>query len=244
MIDKLSHVPIYLQIERILTEQIEAGYLHSGEPIPSETDLAAKYHVSRMTARKAVDYLVRQGVVERFRGRGTFVCAHKEELKIALPLDRHLTSSEVAESLNSTIQNRLLHLEKVKAPKHVAEELYIAEGDWVWFMKRLRMIGNIPFVFESSHMLADPMFSDLTAKDLNTSKYSYLQRKGKFVQGSQKQIRAELPSEDIRELLGIKRDEPVLCAHSVAVLEHNVRFEISDIYYNQEYYTFTMDAKR
>ncbi|MGR5529860.1 GntR family transcriptional regulator [Vibrio alfacsensis] len=244
MIDKHSHVPIYLQIERILTEQIEAGDLHPGDPIPSETVLAAQYQVSRMTARKAVDYLVRQGVVERLRGRGTFICERKQELKIALPLDKHLTSSEVADSLNSPIRNKLLYLEKVKAPKHIAKELAIAEGDWVWFMKRLRMVGNVPFVFESSHMLADPWFSDLTPDDLNNSKYSYLEKKGKSVQGSQKQIRAELPSEEIRELLGLRRDEPVLCAHSVALLEHDVRFEVSDIYYNQEHYTFTLNAQR
>ncbi|GAK82834.1 predicted transcriptional regulator of N-acetylglucosamine utilization GntR family [Vibrio ponticus] len=60
MIDKESHVPIYLQIERILTQQIEQGILHPGDSIPSETVLAEQYQVSRMTARKAVDYLVRQ----------------------------------------------------------------------------------------------------------------------------------------------------------------------------------------
>lgn len=85
MIDKESHVPIYLQIERILTQQIEQGILHPGDSIPSETGLAEQYQVSRMTARKAVDYLVRQGVVERQRGRGTFICQPTQDLKMALP---------------------------------------------------------------------------------------------------------------------------------------------------------------
>ncbi|WP_114766648.1 GntR family transcriptional regulator [Vibrio rhodolitus] len=244
MIDKESHVPIYLQIERILTQQIEQGILHPGDSIPSETVLAEQYQVSRMTARKAVDYLVRQGVVERQRGRGTFICQPTQELKMALPLDKHLTSSEVATSLNSPISNKLLHLEKMEAPAHIVQELGLEPGSLVWYMKRLRLVGEIPFVFESSYMLAEPMFADLQAHHLNSSKYSYLAEKGQKVGGSQKRIRAELPSEEVRTLLGLKRDEPVLCAHSIAQLESGQPFEASDIYYNQEHYTFTLEATR
>lgn len=244
MIDKESHVPIYLQIERILTQQIEQGILHSGDSIPSETVLAEQYKVSRMTARKAVDYLVRQGVVERQRGRGTFISQPTQELKMALPLDRHLTSSEVATSLNSSISNKLLHLEKIEAPNYIAQELGLEPGSLVWYMKRLRLVGEIPFVFESSYMLAEPMFADLESRHLNSSKYSYLADKGQKVGGSQKRIRAKLPPEEVRMLLGLKRDEPVLCAHSIACLESGQVFEASDIYYNQEHYTFTLEATR
>jgi len=163
---------------------------------------------------------------------------------MALPLDKHLTSSEVAKHLNSSIQNKLLHLEKVVAPSDIAKELEIKPGTLVWFMKRLRLIDNIPFVFESSYMLASPMFEDLSENDLNSSKYQYLISKGQLVKHSHKQIKAELPSEEVRLLLGLKRDEPVLCAHSISVLESGIKFDVSDIYYNQENYTFTLDATR
>ena len=244
MIDKHSHVPIYLQIERILAEKIAQGSLHPGDSIPSETVLAEQYQVSRMTARKAVDYLVRQGLVERQRGRGTFICYPKQDFKMALPLDGHFAFSEVASRLNFPIRNKLLHLEKVPASSQVALDLGIKEGTLVWFMKRLRLVGEIPFVFESSHMLAAPLFDDLQAEDLNRSKYAYLTSKGQIVKGSQKCIKAELPSEEVRTLLGLKRDEPVLFARSIGLLETGYAFEVSDIYYNQEHYTFTLNATR
>jgi DNA-binding GntR family transcriptional regulator len=244
MIDKYSHVPIYLQIEKILTEQIAKKVLSPGDAIPSETVLSEQYQVSRMTARKAVDYLVRQGIVERHRGRGTFVCEPTKELKMALPLDSHLTFSEVASCLGSPVKNKLLHLEKVPAPDSVCELLNIELETPVWYMKRLRLVGSVPFVFESSYMLADPLFCDLQPEDLNDSKYRYLENKGHRVKGSHKQIRAELPTEEVRLLLGLKREEPVLFAHSIASLENGRVFEVSDIYYNQEHYTFTLDAIR
>jgi len=244
MIDKQSHVPIYIQIEQILSKKIDDGSLKPGDPLPSETVLAEQYGVSRMTARKAVDYLVRQGIVERQRGRGTFICEQTLDLKMALPLDSHLTSSEVANSLNSSIVNKLLHLEKVTASQKVCETLGIEENSQVWFMKRLRLVGAVPFVFESTHMLIDPYFDDLTEAHLNRSKYLYLDSKGLKVKGSEKQIRAELPGEEVRRHLGLKRDDPVLYARSVAQLEDGKPFEVSDIYYNQEHYTFTLSANR
>ena len=58
-IDKNSFTPLYLQIEQQLTEKISAGDIKPGDPIPTEAALCEIYGVSRMTARKAVDYLVR-----------------------------------------------------------------------------------------------------------------------------------------------------------------------------------------
>ncbi|MDG3086479.1 GntR family transcriptional regulator [Vibrio hannami] len=243
MIDKHSPIPIYLQIEQLLTEKISNGELQPGDALPSEPEMTALYGVSRMTIRKAVDYLVRQGVVERQRGRGTFVSEPKAEFKMSLPLDKHLTSSEVAEFLNAPIQNKLLHLSKDVANEKVAEALKVEVGTAVWLMTRLRLIGDIPFVYESTHMLYEP-FKDLSEDDLNGSKYLYVEQHGFKVMGSQKQIRAELPSQEVRTHLGLKRDEPVLNASSTAYLDDNIPFEVSSIYYNQEYYTFTLSSDR
>ena len=44
-----------------------------GELIPSEVDIATKFEVSRMTARQAVLNLMREGLVDRKRGAGTFI---------------------------------------------------------------------------------------------------------------------------------------------------------------------------
>lgn len=243
MIDKHSPLPIYLQIEQILTEKISRGELEPGDSLPSEPEMTEMYGVSRMTVRKAVDYLVRQGMVERQRGKGTFVSEPRSEFKMALPLDKHLTSSDVAGHLKATLKNQLLHLSKLPADEQVANALHIEPGTLVWFMKRLRLIGDVPFVYEVSHMLHAP-FADLTANDMNSSKYQYIARCGHKVAGSKKQIRAELPSQEIRDYLGLKRDEPVLTATSVAYMENDKPFEVSNIYYNQEYYTFTLDTER
>src|SRR5471032_3556562 len=134
-IDKTSFVPLYLQIEQQLTERIAAGEIKPGDPIPTEAALCDIYGVSRMTARKAVDYLVRQGRVERFRGRGTFVVRKNPVTKVNLPLDRHLTASELAVEINQPIENRVVEFEPVVANGEIASALNIPVGSALFFME-------------------------------------------------------------------------------------------------------------
>lgn len=241
MIDKHSFIPFYLQIEQILSRQIRENALKPGDPLPTEAEMCQQYQVSRMTARKAVDYLVRQGLVERFRGRGTFVARPDTQVKVQLPLDQHLTSSEVANSTQRKIVNQLLHFSQQPATDDIADALQIAENTPVHYMVRLRLIDGTPFVYEQSWMnLA--LFPDLSAQALSQSKYAYLKSKGYDAVGSHKEIFAELPSSEVREALGLARDEPVLRASVVAFFADHVPFELSNVYYNQRRYTFTLDA--
>ncbi|ATA23811.1 GntR family transcriptional regulator [Brenneria goodwinii] len=241
MIDKHSFIPFYLQIEQILGRQIRENELKPGDPLPTEAEMCQQYQVSRMTARKAVDYLVRQGLVERFRGRGTFVAQPDTRVKVQLPLDQHLTSSEVANSTQRKIVNRLLHFSQQPATHDVAVALRIAENTPVHYMVRLRLIDGTPFVYEQSWM-NQALFPDLSEQVLGRSKYAYLKSKGYDAVGSHKQIFAELPSSEVREALGLARDEPVLRASVIAFFADESPFELSNVYYNQRHYTFTLDA--
>lgn len=65
--------PIFTNVADKLRECIEDGVYERGSPLPAERVLAEQYGVNRLTLRKALDLLHRQGVVERRKGRGTFV---------------------------------------------------------------------------------------------------------------------------------------------------------------------------
>ncbi|MBL8590031.1 MAG: GntR family transcriptional regulator [Methylobacteriaceae bacterium] len=68
-------IPLYHRIYVVLLQKIDDGSYPSGASIPSEDDLAQTYGVSRVTIRKAMDRLEREGRVQRQRGRGTFPLA-------------------------------------------------------------------------------------------------------------------------------------------------------------------------
>jgi GntR family transcriptional regulator len=73
-----SFRPLYEQIKVLLTNSLVAGEWKPGEAIPSEMELAARYHVSQGTVRKAIDALAADNILVRRQGRGTFVASHSE----------------------------------------------------------------------------------------------------------------------------------------------------------------------
>ena len=75
--------PIYIQISETLLNDIRTNY-EPGDFLPSEFALAERFGVNRHTVRRAVDELIRDGVLGRYRGRGTAVL----ELPIDFPIHR------------------------------------------------------------------------------------------------------------------------------------------------------------
>jgi len=65
--------PLYQEIYASLLNDIGSGAYPLGAKIPSETELAQKYNVSRITPKKALEMLVTEGYVTRYPGKGTFV---------------------------------------------------------------------------------------------------------------------------------------------------------------------------
>lgn len=63
----------YREVREKIAREIESGRYALGERLPSEKDLAAKYGVSIITIRQAVELLAREGYLEKVQGSGTFV---------------------------------------------------------------------------------------------------------------------------------------------------------------------------
>ena len=56
-----------------INDRIKDGTYKPGDQIPTEGELCTLTGFSRMTVNKAIIQLVNQGVIERTRGRGSFV---------------------------------------------------------------------------------------------------------------------------------------------------------------------------
>ncbi|HEX2909521.1 MAG TPA: GntR family transcriptional regulator [Chloroflexia bacterium] len=73
-LNKSDHsTALYLQLIAYFRERIEDGSLGPGQYLPSEIELAREHQISRNTVRQAMSVLVQEGLLERVRGRGTFV---------------------------------------------------------------------------------------------------------------------------------------------------------------------------
>ncbi len=72
--------PIYLQIKNQLKEQILLGALKEKEALPSIRKLAKDLQISVITTKKAYEELERDGLIETFPGKGSFVATQNREI--------------------------------------------------------------------------------------------------------------------------------------------------------------------
>lgn len=76
-----SAVARYLQLASLFRRRIESGEWAVGAQIPTVAELAQQCGVASMTIRQSLDILEDEGLIERFRAKGTFVKAQpKREL--------------------------------------------------------------------------------------------------------------------------------------------------------------------
>ena len=79
-ISNASGEPIYLQIASQIKTMILEGKLRAGETLPSMRNLALELRISFMTTKRAYEELERQGFIESYTGKGSFVKAQNLEL--------------------------------------------------------------------------------------------------------------------------------------------------------------------
>ena len=80
IISNSSNEPIYAQICTQIKAQILDGSLRTGEPLPSMRKLASQLHISLITTKRAYEELERDGFIESYTGKGSFVKGQNAEL--------------------------------------------------------------------------------------------------------------------------------------------------------------------
>lgn len=72
---------MYEQIADALREQMLSGRLQPGDRLPTQEALSETFDVSRIVARRALDILEAEGLIDRVRGGGAFVRRHQPLLR-------------------------------------------------------------------------------------------------------------------------------------------------------------------
>src|SRR6201996_6100532 len=136
MID--NRLPLLAQIEDQLASEILAGAPPAGGRLPPEDALAQRFGVSRTTIRAAVQNLIRRGLVEIRRGRGSFITRPK--------LTQELTGLtgfvEDMAALGLEASARVVSHELVPANAAVAAHLALAPGAMVMRIQRVRLAAG------------------------------------------------------------------------------------------------------
>jgi GntR family transcriptional regulator len=151
------HHQVYLD----LRGSLDTGRWAPGHQLPTERDLAADYGCSLITIRRALDELVREGRIERTRGRGTFVLHPRMDRDIA----SRASFAEEMRQRGLDPETRLVSARPESAPAPVATALDLEPGSPTLYLERLRSASGDPYLLEQVHLPAE-RFPGLLASDL------------------------------------------------------------------------------
>jgi len=164
---------LYARVETVLAGEIASGDLKVGDQLPTEDSLIARFGVSRITVRRAIQNLVDRGLVEIRRGKGTFVAAPK----ITQELKELSGFVEDMHALGRKPTARVIGREIVNANATVALQLALTRGERVVRIRRVRLADGIPLSFDETYLPLE-IGKKIIANDLKVEPiFSLLERK-------------------------------------------------------------------
>lgn len=135
--------PLYFQLFTLLKNRILNNSIPYGEQMPTEDELAKGFGVSRITAKRALDDLAAAELVERRRGKGTFVTYAAARESMHAPLMGEL---EKLSNLARATHVQVLDVGKQLPPGDVAAEMGLGRGEMAWRATRIRCTeDDVPY---------------------------------------------------------------------------------------------------
>lgn len=224
--------PYYLQIAEQLRGLVDT--LPAGERLPSEPTLARDFRVSRFTVVKAVEQLVKDGLVVRKQGSGTFVAE--------APLRRQpgylLSFTEAVRAAGHETTQKILAFRPVKW----RPGLPYPEGEPLIFLDRLRFVGGVAVARHcsvlSASLLASVRLDETVASAPDFSLYRHFELHGLKVATADERLIGRLADAEERRLLGLADNAVVISVSRQTFAEDGTPLDAVDAIYEASHYSY------
>lgn len=234
-------VPVYHQIRNKIQEWIASKEYDLGEQIPSETELAKMFAVTRMTVRQALGLLIQDGLLKRRRGSGTFVTTDAALVgRLGLDCTGFMDELFYQTSKSKTVS---VKIEKVPTPRSVKEKLK-TEAPEVYRVERVRTLNDRIFAFtvnylpeqvgkriEEKALYEKPMLKILEG-DLNIEFDEALQT-----------IEATFSDQYVSDRMEIQSGSSILLVERIMYDAGKTPFELVQTYYRGDSYKYVVRLK-
>jgi GntR family transcriptional regulator len=236
-----SPTPLYAQVESILAAGIADGTFPQGSQLPNEDELIARYAVSRTTIRQTIQNLMRRGLVEIRRGKGTFVL----QPKITQELTELSGFVEDMQSLGREASARVIDKQIVPASGSVARQLAITAGTPVVRIQRVRLADNAPLSFDETYLPRE-IGERILENDLETEPiFSLLEQKYDTpLVEAEYRLEAIAADATVAGALGIAEGNPIFLIERTSYTTERAPIDYEKLYYRGDQIRFVTRLAR
>ena len=197
-------MPLYFQIAEHLRHHMITRKMSQGDLLTTDERVQAEFGVSRATARKAIDELVDEGLVERVTGKGTFV----KEPRLQVPLPVMLSFTEEILRRGMRPSSRIVSVGWVPASERATQALNLEAGAQVLRLERIRYADGEP-ILQTIDVLPDGLGIG-PGEDFSGSLYELMESRGIRLAECQNLIEAAVTDRRLSNLLQVRKGFPIL----------------------------------
>lgn len=161
-VDKTVKKALYLQIRDSIEEAIHTGVLADNDRLPTESELCEVFSISDIVVKNAYKLLVKQGLVTRVQGSGTFVSTRKI---FKFPLKGFDKIGDFAAYRYTSKVKRIIMFDVTKDNNLIYSTLNIHQDDRFYVAKYVVLIDNAEVLYQTLY-LPEKLFPKLTIHDL------------------------------------------------------------------------------
>lgn len=233
-----SGLPLYLQLRKSIEDAVKTGLIGPGDALPSERDIATRADISRVTVRKAVQDLVKGGILVQRHGSGTFVAPRVE--RVEQSLSRLTSFTEDMARRGMTVRSAWLDRGVFAPSPEEMMVLGLSSKELVARIARLRIADDTPLAIEraslSASILPDPAAID-------SSLYAALEKTGnRPVRAVQRISAANLNDADAK-LLDVPAGVAGLHIERISYLASGKVVEFTRSIYRGDAYDFVAELR-
>ncbi|MFC5080859.1 HTH-type transcriptional regulator GmuR [Vibrio thalassae] len=213
----------YQGIYSEIKTRILSGEYSSEEKLPDGRSLAAEFECSEITIKKAMDFLVKEGLVVRKRGAGSFVKQKPDAVS-----DSHLLGTKKrAQDKGKLVQTRVMKFRLVHADEAIAGKLKCKLGDPVYDITRVRVLDGVPSIVEYIYLSAK-VVPNLAIEQVKDTIYGYISDELKLtIHSANLRITIANANAVEAEYLGVVLGEHLVNVAQNAYLDNGQIFEYS-----------------
>lgn len=230
--------PRYVQLRRRLVEGIESGVLPPKSSLPPERELAEITDLSRVTVRKAIQELVREGVIEQRQGSGSFIREAVGRVEQSLTRLTSFTEDMASRGMETT--SKWLERGIFEPTADEVAVLGLPECAQVARIYRLREADGHPLALERAAL---PLSILPNPTEITTSLYSVLEASGhRPVRAEQKISAINLDAPEAK-LLGVPEGAAGLSIVRMSFLADGTAAELTRSLYRGDAYDFVAELR-
>jgi len=236
---QMTPEPRYLTVKNYILAGIRAGRWLPADKIPSENELTDLCGVSRMTAKRALDELSQEGIVERTKGLGTFVSQRK-------PMSSLLKIRDISEDIvlrGHQHQVNVLNLEERILKAHYCSDLQglnsALDEQKVYYSEILHFENQIPVQLEQRY-INPKLAPDYLQQNFNSLSPTHYLLAHIPVTKAQQSVEAVIAPVAINQILQMEQTLPCLVLHR-RTWSGNTWATINTFYYPGHRYQFESD---